>query len=41
MIAGRNIAVLLKIIAMKDRVCNQSVLALPLDISQSEFSNSL
>jgi hypothetical protein len=41
MITGRNIAVLLKIIALKDRPWTQSSLALALEIPQSEVNNSL
>ncbi len=41
MITGRNIAVLLKIIALKDKPWTQSSLALALDIPQSEVNNSL
>lgn len=41
MITGRNIAVLLKIIAMKNRAWNQNILSFELDIPQSEIGNSL
>jgi hypothetical protein len=41
MISGRNIAVLLKIIAMRNRAWNQQVLSAELEIPQSEISNSL
>lgn len=41
MISGRNIAVLLKIIAMKDKHWNQQTLSTELEIPQSEISNSL
>ena len=41
MITGRNIAVLLKIIAMKSRPWNQKILSSELNIPQSEVSNSL
>lgn len=41
MITGRNIAVLLKIIAMKDKAWSQTTIASSLDIPQSEVSNSL
>lgn len=41
MISGRNIAILLKIIAMKDRVWSQHLLSVELEIPQSEISNSL
>ncbi len=41
MISGRNIAVLLKIIALKTRPWNQQMLSAELEIPQSEISNSL
>ncbi len=41
MISGRNIAVLLKIIAMKGKPWNQQMLSAELEIPQSEISNSL
>lgn len=41
MISGRNVAVLLKIIAMKDKHWNQQILSIELEIPQSEISNSL
>jgi len=41
MISGRNIAVLLKIIAMKSKPWNQQMLSAELEIPQSEISNSL
>lgn len=41
MISGRNIAVLLKIIAIKGKPWNQQMLSAELEIPQSEISNSL
>lgn len=41
MISGRRIAILLKIIAMKDKYWNQQLLSKELELSQSEISSGL